>query len=130
MTLIKIDPNSIENQIAERIKSMLYKVQRTGTSQDTEEFVTYLDQHQYKGFTCLIAKIPTKKKHPVILDISTHSGSTYKYIGSAKETSDEKGILLKTDKFDTLKDTGKQLHYYIDLIRKPRGINVNNKRSL
>jgi hypothetical protein len=119
MSLIKISDNSQEAQLKTRLNSMLDKMEKTGTSQDPEEFLRFFDEHVYRGYTCLIARIPVKKKQPLILDISTHSGSTYAWQGCAKETVATNGHVneLKTPKMTDLKSAGKELHHYIDLLR-------------
>ena len=98
---------------------MLDKMEKTGTSQDPEEFLRFFDEHEYRGYACLIARIPIKKKQPLILDISTHSGSTYAWQGCAKETVATNGHVnvLKTPKVKDLTTAGKILHSYVDMLR-------------
>jgi hypothetical protein len=105
MTLIKIDPNSTDNQIKERIRSMMDKVVRTGTSQDKGEWVTYSNHSTYKGFVCMIARVPVK-------------GFGYRYKGLAKpieETDQIKEVSTMYTK--TIMKAGKELYHYIDLLR-------------
>ena len=119
MSLIKISDKSQEAQLKTRLNSMLDKMEKTGTSQDPEEFLRFFDEHEYRGYACLIARIPIKKKQPLILDISTHSGSTYAWQGCAKETVATNGHVnvLKTPKVKDLTTAGKILHSYVDMLR-------------
>ena len=119
MSLIKIGDVSPEAQLKQRLNSMLDKMEKTGTSQDPDECVRYFDEHEYRGYACMIARIPINKKQPLILDISTHSGSTYGWVGCAKETIASNGYCneLRTPKVKDLKTAGKILHQYIDILR-------------
>jgi hypothetical protein len=119
MSLIKIADNSTDAKLKTHLNSMLDKMEKTGTSQDESEWVKFFDEHVYRGYTCLIARIPIKKKQPLILDISTHSGSTYAWQGCAKETVAKNGYCneLKTPKVKDLKTAGQILHKYIDIVR-------------
>ena len=119
MTLVKITDNSIDAQLKKHLNASLDNMERTGTSRPEEEWVTFHDEHTYRGYTCLIARIPVKKKMPLLYDLSTHSGSTYAYEGCAKETESKNGFCneLKTPKMTDLKSAGKELHSYIDILR-------------
>ena len=119
MTLIKITDNSVDARARIHLNNMLDNMERTGTSQPEEEWLRFFDEHEYRGYTCLIARIPVKKQQPLILDISTHSGSTYAWQGCAKETVATNGYYneLKTPKMTDLKSAGKELHHFIDLLR-------------
>jgi hypothetical protein len=105
MSLIKIDPNSTDNQIKERIRSMMDKVKRTGTSQDKTEWVTYSNHSTYKGFVCMIARVPKK-------------GYGYRYKGIARPIAETEPIKeLETMYTKTIMKAGKELYHYIDLLR-------------
>lgn len=109
-TVIKIDPKSTDNQIRERIRSMTDKVMRTGTSQDREEWVTYSNESVYKGFVCIIAKVPKK-------------GFGYRYQGIGKPIDEHDAFSeVKTMYAKSLANAGAQLYGYIDLLR---GSNAN-----
>lgn len=124
MTLIKIDPKKTENIIKDRLGSMIYNAKKYGTSQDESEFLTYSNVSVYKGFTCMIARVPLPKKQPVIGDTSTFSGQEYRYKAIGKEI-EPKIIGGDIVTFETLlsKDAqacGKELYHYIDLYRKTK----------
>ncbi len=113
--LIKIDPKKPETIIHDRIGSMIDKVRRTGTSQDDNEKVEYLDQSQYKGYTCLIAKTPFYFGSYV-------EGRTLviRYKGIATETYTN-GLInnnLETMFCKDKREAGKELYRLIDIHRK------------
>ena len=111
MTLLKFDPNKKENIIKDRIRSMIDKVKRTGTSQDREEWVTYSNESVYRGFACMVARFPIK-------------GFGYRYKGMAKEITGSvtpegkvSVITFETPYAKTVQDAGKLLYKYIDAVR-------------
>lgn len=108
MSLIKIDPNSTENQIKERIRSMMDKVQRTGTSQDDIEKVRYSNHTQYRGCVCMIAQVWKKD-----------AGWRYKGIAEPIEIGVFKNVETPYTK-DPM-TAGKELYRYIDLLRGVSG---------
>jgi len=111
--LLKFDPNKKDNIIKDRIKSMLDKVKRTGTSQDREEWATYSNPSTYKGFACIIVRIPKK-------------GFGYRYKALAKEIQPNiiggNVISLETPYAKNLHNAGKLLYHYIDLVRKKNAV--------
>jgi hypothetical protein len=119
MGLIKVVDTSVDAQLKKHLNASLDRMERTGTSRDESEWVTFHDEHVYRGYTCLIARIPVKKKMPLLYDISTHSGSTYAWQGCAKETIATNGHVneLKTPKVKDLTTAGKILHKYIDMLK-------------
>lgn len=109
--LLKFGPNKTKNIIKDRILSMLDKVKRYGTSQDSEEFVVYSNSSTYRGFACLIARTPKK-------------GFGYLYKGLGRElypVVDGGHIInLETGYAKNKHDAGKLLYNYVDLVREKK----------
>ena len=121
--LFKFDPNKPGNIQRERTRAVVDKVLTTGTSVDPEERPSYSNHTTYKGFACVIVKIPKRVKYPVVGDTESFSNQIlYRYKGIAKEI--EPDIIggnvtqFTTPYAKTIRDAGKELYMYIDMYRK------------